>query len=78
MKNKKQMEFIQCLKEIKDYWMSQPDKTTEEIVNGVLFSTLVMIDGDSSANDFHALHITDNETGERIDCGYLHELLFSR
>lgn len=78
MKNKKQEEFIQCLKSIKDYWMSQPDKTPEEIVDGVLFSTLVMIDGDSSVNDFHALHITDSETGERIDCGYLHELLFSR
>lgn len=71
-----QEKFIQALREIKDYWLSVPNKTTEEIVDGVLFSTLVMIDGDSSTNDFHALEITDSESKERIDCGYLHELYF--
>lgn len=49
-------------------------KTTEEIVDGVLFSTLVMIDGDSSTNDFHSFSIIDRETNTRIDCGYLHDL----
>ncbi len=73
-----QEKFIQALREIKNYWLSVPDKTTEEIVDGVLFSTLVMIDGDSGTNDFHALELTDSETGERIDCGYLHELYFKK
>lgn len=73
-----QKKFIQALREIKDYWLSVPNKTTEEIVDGVLFSTLVMIDGDSSTNDFHALEITDTHTGKRIDCGYLHELYFKK
>lgn len=72
-----QKEFIQQTKEIRDYWLSLPDKTTEEIVDGVLFSMLVMFDGDSAINDFHALKIIDTHTGTRIDCGYLHDLYFT-
>lgn len=75
-RNEQQEKFIQALKTIRDYWLSLSGKTTEEIVDGVLFSTLVMIDGDSSANDFHALTIIDRETNERIDCGHLHALYF--
>ena len=75
-RNEQQEKFIQALKTIRDYWLSLSGKTTEEIVDGVLFSTLVMIDGDSSANDFHALTIIDREAKERIDCGSLHELYF--
>lgn len=69
----KQEEFINQIKNIKNYWLSLPDKTTEEVVDGVLFSLLVMIDGDSGMNDFHALSIIDTEDGQHIDCGYLHE-----
>ncbi len=72
--NEQQEKFIKSLKTIKNYWLSLPNKTIEEIVDGVLFSTLVMIDGDSSVNDFHALTIIDGETMEQIDCGYLHDL----
>ena len=75
-RNEQQEKFIQGIKTIRDYWLSLPDKTAEEIVDGVLFSTFVMFDGDSSANDFHALAIIDRETNERIDCGHLHELYF--
>lgn len=74
--NKQQEKFIKSLKTIKNYWLSLPNKTTEEVVDGVLFSTLVMIDGDSSANDFHALTIIDRETKKQINCGYLHDLYF--
>ena len=74
----KQEQFISQLKDIKNYWLSLPDKTAEEVVDGTLFSLLVMIDGDSSTNDFHALQITDSETKKRIDCGYLHELYFKK
>ena len=66
-RNEQQEKFIQALKTIRDYWLSLSGKTTEEIVDGVLFSTLVMIDGDSSANDFHALTIIDREAKERIE-----------
>lgn len=75
-RNEQQEKFIQALKTIRDYWLSLSGKTTEEIVDGVLFSTLVMIDGDSSANDFHALTIIDREAKARIDCGSLHDLYF--
>ena len=74
MDTNKQEEFISQLKDIKNYWLSLPDKTTEEVVAGVLFSLLVMIDGDSGMNDFHALEIIDTEDEQQIDCGYLHEV----
>ena len=48
-RNEQQEKFIQGIKTIRDYWLSLPDKTAEEIVDGVLFSTFVMFDGDSSA-----------------------------
>jgi hypothetical protein len=70
----KQEQFINQIKDIKNYWLSLPDKTTEEVVDGVLFSLLVMIDGDSGMNDFHPLAIIDIEDDQQIDCGYLHEL----
>jgi hypothetical protein len=70
----KQEQFIEQIKNIKNYWLSVPDKTTEEVIDGVLFSILVMIDGDSGINDFHALEIIDTEDEQHIDCGYLHEV----
>ena len=50
------------------------EKSKRDVVDGVLFSVLVMIDGDSGVNDFHRLKIVDTHNGGRIDCGYLHEL----
>lgn len=72
----KQEQFVNQIKNIKNYWLSVPNQTTEEVVDGVLFSLLVMIDGDSGMNDFHSLKIIDTEDGQRIDCGYLHEYYF--
>ena len=72
----KQEEFIKQIKNIKDYWLKVPDKTTEEVVDGVLFSLLVMIDGDSGMNDFHPLRVVDDTDGEQIDCGHLHEYYY--
>lgn len=69
-----QDKFINSLKTIKDYWTSLPGKTSEEVADGIIFSILVMIDGDSGTNDFHPLEIKDKTTQERIDCGYLHEV----
>ena len=69
----KQEQFINQIKDIKNYWLSQPNITAEDAVDGVLFSLLVMIDGDSGMNDFHALEIIDTETDQLISCGYLHE-----
>ena len=70
----KQEQFIEQIKDIKNYWLSLPDKTTEEVVDGVLFSLLVMIDGESGINNFHPLAISDLEDDNQIGCGYLHEL----
>lgn len=68
--------FIQQIKSIRDYWLKQSNKTTEEVVDGVIFSLLVMIDGDSAINDFHSLKVIDTHDGKRLDCGYLHELFY--
>ena len=73
----KQEQFINQIKNIKNYWLSLPDKTAEEVVDGVLFSLLVMIDGDSGMNDFHALELIDTKDDESISCGYLHEIYCS-
>lgn len=73
----KQEEFIKQIKRIKNYWISLPDKTTEEVVDGVLFSLLVMIDGDSSVNDFHPLKIIDVIDDEQVDSGCLHDIYYS-
>ena len=70
----KQEQFIEQIKDIKNYWLSQPNLTAEEVADGTLFSLLVMIDGDSGMNDFHSLAIMDMEDGQQINCGYLHEL----
>ena len=72
----KQEQFIEQIKTIKDYWLRQPNLTTEDTVDRVLFSLLVMIDGDSSANNFRALEIIDTEDDESISCGYLHEFYY--
>ena len=72
----KQEQFIEQIKDIKDYWLRQPNLTTEDTIDGVLFSLLVMIDGDSSANNFRALEIIDTEDDESISCGYLHEFYY--
>lgn len=66
--------FIENLKDIKRYWTSVPNITIDEVADGVIFSILVMIDGDSAATDFHRLTITNSRNGKRIDCGNLHEL----
>lgn len=70
----KQEQFIEQINAIKNYWLSLPNKTAEEVVDGAFFSLLVMIDGESGMNDFHALEIIDTEDGQQIDCGYLHEI----
>lgn len=69
-----QEKFVNSLKTIKGYWTSLPNKSSEEVADGIIFSILVMIDGDSGSNDFHSLEIKDSQTQERIDCGYLHEI----
>lgn len=73
----KHEEFIKQINSIKNYWISLPNKTTEEVVDGVLFSLLVMIDGDSGVNDFHPLKIIDVMDDEQVDSGYLHDIYYA-
>lgn len=74
MDNSVQKEFITHLKEIKEYWLNL-SLDAETTAFGVLHSTLVMLDGDSSWNGMHSYTITDELTGEEVSWGYLHECL---
>ena len=64
--------LFEAIERIKNYWLNL-GKNTEDTLNGFIHSLLVMFDGDSSANDFHHLLITDNEIVLNDD-NYLHEL----
>ena len=64
--------LFEAIEMIKEYWLNL-DKNTEDTLNGFIHSLLVMFDGDSSANEFNHLLITDNKTVLN-DTDYLHEL----
>jgi len=68
-------QFVENLKETGEYWLNYENKGKEKVLNGALFSTLVLIDGDSGANDFHTLSLIDTKLGKEVTCGYLHEYL---
>jgi len=72
---KKAEEFIKQLISIRDYWLNESRaETAKDKVDGFIFSMLVMFDGDSGANDFHSIELTDVEDGESInECDCLHE-----
>lgn len=69
-----QEKFIQQIKGIRDYWLELPGKTTEDVVDGAIFSLLVMVDGCNGMNDFHSLKIIDAQTRKRLDNGCLHDM----
>lgn len=62
--NKNCKEFLESIASYKDYWLNLDDEVveksckftgeepTEYRMNGLIFSLLVMIDGDSSVNNF--------------------------
>lgn len=61
-------ELLQAIADLRDYWLGvakNQDYDQKTLVNGVIFSILVMIDGDSSANDFN--HISLIERGKTIN-----------
>lgn len=68
-----QEKFLNNLKAIKEYWIKS-GTTPEMVADGIIFSILVMIDGDSGVNDFHPLKIIDQETGKQINHSRLHEV----
>ena len=71
-KEQKLNNLFEAIEMIKEYWLNL-DKNTEDTLNGFIHSLLVMFDGDSSANEFNHLLITDNGIVLNDD-DYLHEL----
>lgn len=57
---------------LRDYWLSL-NNSTEETLDGFIFSLFSMVDGESGSNDFHHLIIKDKGTILNND-NYLHEL----
>lgn len=73
---KNQQEFVQALIEDGDYWLKIYDTDKEKVLNGVLFSTLTLIDGCSGRNDFTELTFINSLTAEELNCGIaLHEIM---
>lgn len=71
MLHKKEKEFLQHIKEIKDYWLNVPSETLlkrdgeseiETRVDGVIFSILVMFDGSSGVNDFQNISLINGHS----------------
>ena len=46
-KKEAQQEFLNHVHDVSDYWASLPDKIPQERCDGVAFSILVMLDGES-------------------------------
>jgi len=74
-------EFLLALSDIADYWEKCPIATpeTDNIhtrINGAIFSILVLIDGDSSLNDFRKLQVVSYISKTPITTGEteLHDL----
>lgn len=85
--NKYCKEFLESITSYRDYWLNLDDEVieksckftgenpTEYRMNGLIFSLLVMIDGDSSLNNFK--HYNLKYGGKTINKDiYLHENIF--
>lgn len=85
--NKYCEEFLESIASYKDYWLNLDDEVVEKSckftnenpleyrMNGLIFSLLVMIDGDSSVNNFK--HYNLKYGGKTINKDmYLHENIF--
>lgn len=74
-KEQKINNLFEAITVTKDYWLGL-NKSTEETLDGFIFSLFSMIDGESGCNDFHHLIIKDKGTILNND-NYLHELWVS-
>ena len=85
--NKYCKEFLESIASYRDYWLNLDDEVVEKSckftnensleyrMNGLIFSLLVMIDGDSSVNNFK--HYNLKYGGKTINKDiYLHENIF--
>lgn len=71
-------EFIDQIKVYVRYWEKLSDQTSSEKLEGLAFSILVMLDGESSLPPFAVRPIDENgKEGDDIG-GALHELFFSK
>jgi hypothetical protein len=72
---KLQSEFVEQVYSIIDYWHNLPGKTILERIEGAMFSTLVIFDGESGDLPPFAVRPVDEDGNEGYDiAGYLHEV----
>jgi hypothetical protein len=68
-------EFVEQVYNIIDYWHDLPGKTILERIEGAIFSTLVIFDGESGGLPPFAVRPIDEDGNEGADiAGYLHEV----
>lgn len=72
--------FIDDIITLRNYWINESRATTkEDVLDGFIHSLFVMIDGDSSVNDFHYLKVTDTVAHKVLNPKWLlHELYFPK
>lgn len=71
-------DFVDQIKVYVRYWDKLPDKTSSEKLEGLAFSILVMLDGESSLPPFAVKPIDENgKEGDDIG-GALHELFCAK
>jgi hypothetical protein len=70
-------EFLKAIHSNIDYWESLPDKTTRERIEGIAFSILVILDGESIRMPPFAVRPLDENGNEGISIsGELHDSFF--
>ena len=69
-------QFVENLKEIGNYYANYEEMVKEEALDGALFSTLTLIDGVNSFNNFNSLIFIDGLVGDELNRNVeLHDML---
>lgn len=70
------LDFVNCVRAIKDYWLAQ-NKSKGETAEGICFSILTLIDGESGRNDFQQILLTTRGSKNFNKDDFLHEIYCS-
>lgn len=69
--------FLEQLIQIRDYWLAN-GKSTEDVLDGFIFSLCAMFDGESGINDFNRVMLSNNYSNFKLnEKDWLHEHYYS-
>ncbi len=67
------MEILEYIKTMRNYWIDLPSKSLKERMNGIIFSILVMFDGESDLPAMDIVirpHEDDRDYNEKYDTNW--------